>query len=89
MSKLNKEIYSKAIECLIEDYNGFCTISDLGVVVNGTQIDHLMVESTWDGGSAIKYYCGDDPMDEDGEYEEMVLTAEQINDVLQQFVDYM
>lgn len=87
--KLNKDLFQQALEMLVEDFDGFATISDLGVVVNGTQIDHLMVTGTWDGGSTIKYYCGDDPTDEDGEYEEMVLTAEQTNDVLQQFVDYM
>ena len=87
--KLNKILFQQALEMLIEDFDGFATISDLGVVVNGTQIDHLMVESTWDGDFTIKYYCGDDPTDEDGEYEEMELTEEQINDVLQQFVDYM
>lgn len=87
--KLNEKLFQQALEMLVEDFDGFATISGLGVVVNGTQIDHLMVESTWDGGSIIKYYCGDDPTDEDGEYEEMVLTAEQTNEVLQQFVDYM
>lgn len=87
--KLNKILFQQALEMLIEDFDGFATISGLGVVVNGTQIDHLMVESTWDGDFTIKFYCGDDPTDEDGEYEEMVLTAKQINDVLQQFVDYM
>ena len=87
--KLNKDLFQQALEMLVEDFDGFATISDLGVVVNGTQIDHLMVVPTWDGGSTIKYFCGDDPTDEDGEYEEMELTAEQINDVLQQFVDYM
>ena len=87
--KLNKILFQQALEMLAEDFDGFATISDLGVEVNGTQIDHLMIVPTWDGGSTIKYYCGDDPMDEDGEYEEMVLTAEQTNEVLQQFVDYM
>ena len=87
--KLNKDLFQQALEMLVEDFDGCATISDLGVVVNGTQIDHLMVADTWDGGGTIKYYCGDDPTDEDGEYEEMELTEEQINDVLQQFVDYM
>ena len=87
--KLNKDLFQQALEMLVEDFDGFATISDLGIVVNGTQIDHLMVAGTLDGDSTIKYYCGDDPTDEDGEYEEMELTEEQINDVLQQFVDYM
>lgn len=89
MNKLNKRLFNQALEMLIEDFDGFATISDLGVVVNGTQIDHLMVESTWDGSYTIKYYAGDDPTDEDGDFEELDLTTEQINDVLQQFVEYM
>ena len=87
--KLNEKLFQQALEMLVEDFDGFATISGLGVVVNGTQIDHLMIVPTWDGDCTIKYYCGDDPTDEDGEYEEMVLTAEQTNEVLQQFVDYM
>ena len=86
---LNQNLFQQALEMLVEDFDGFATVSDLGIVVNGTQIDHLMVENTLDEGSTIKYYCGDDPLDENGEYEEMVLTAEQTNEVLQQFVDLM
>ena len=88
MSKLDRALYARSLECLLEDFDGFCTISDLGIIVNGAQIDHLMVTDTWDGGSAIKFYCGrDDPTDEDGYYEEIVLTDEQINGVLEQFLD--
>ena len=84
MSKLDRALYARSLECLLEDFEGFCTISDLGIIAN---IDHLMVCDTWDGGSAIKFYCGDDPTDEDGYYEEIVLTDEQINGVLEQFLD--
>lgn len=87
MKKINRALYNSALECLIEDFDGFCTISDLGIIVNGTQIDHLMVSDALDGGGAIKFYCGDDPTDEDGYYEEIVLTDEQINEVLEQFLD--
>lgn len=86
MSKIDRALYKSALECLIEDFDGFCTISGLGIIVNGAQIDHLMVCDTWDGG-AIKFYCGDDPTDEDGYYEEIVLTDEQINGVLDQFLE--
>lgn len=85
MKKINKSLYSRTLECLIEDYDGFCTISDLGIIVNGTQIDHLMVVD--DPKAAIKFYCGDDPTDEDGYSEEIVLTNEQINEVLDQFLE--
>lgn len=88
MQKLNKEIYSKAIECLTEDYDGFCTISDFGIEVNGTQIDHLLLTPTWDGDKAIHFYCGEDPTDEDADFEEIILTEEQINDVLKEFLDF-
>jgi hypothetical protein len=87
MSKLDRALYARSLECLLEDFEGFCTISDLGIIVNGTQIDHLMVCDTWDGDCAIKFYCGDDPTDEDGYNEEIVLTDEQINGVLDQFLD--
>jgi hypothetical protein len=86
---LNEKLFQQALEMLVEDFDGFATISDLGIVVNGTQIDHLMIAGTWDGDCTINYYCGDNPLDEDGYYEEIVLTAEQTNEVLQQFVDYM
>ena len=87
MSKIDRALYKSALECLIEYFDGFCTISGLGIIVNGAQIDHLMVCDTWDGGGAIKFYCGDDPTDEDGYYEEIVLTDEQINGVLDQFLE--
>lgn len=89
MSKLDRALYMRSLECLLVDFDGFCTISDLGIIANGAQIDHLMVCDTWDGGSAIKFYCGDDPTDEDGYREEIVLTDEQINGVLQDFLDFI
>lgn len=85
MKKINKSLYSRTLECLLEDYDGFCTISDLGIIVNGTQIDHLMVAD--DPTATIKFYCGDDPTDEAGYSEEIVLTNEQINEVLNQFLE--
>lgn len=85
MSKLDRALYARSLECLLEDFDGFCTISDLGIIVNGAQIDHLMVVD--DPTAKIKFYCGDDPTDEDGYYEEIVLTDEQINGVLEQFLD--
>lgn len=89
MSKLDRALFMRSLECLLVDFDGFCTISDLGIIVNGAQIDHLMVIDTWDGGSTIKFYCGDDPTDEDGYSEEIVLTEEQTNAVLQDFLDYI
>ena len=86
---LNEKLFQQALEMLVEDFDGFATISGLGIVVNGTQIDHLMIAPTGDGNCTIEYICGDDPLDDDGEYEEILLTAEQTNEVLQQFVDLM
>lgn len=85
MKKINRALYARTLECLIEDFDGICTISDFGIIVNGTQIDHLMVVD--DPTAKIKFYCGDDPTDEDGDYEEIVLTDEQINEVLDQFLE--
>ena len=84
--KLNQKLFKQALEMLVEDFDGFATISDLGIVVNGTQIDHLMIG---DGNCTIEYICGDDPLDDDGDFESISLTAEQTNEVLQQFVDLM
>ena len=89
MSKLDRALYARSLECLLQDFDGFCTISGLGIIVNGTQIDHLIVSDALDGGGTIKFYCGDDPTDEDGYYEEIVLTEEQTNAVLQDFLDYI
>ena len=86
---LNEKLFQQALEMLVEDFDGFATISDLGIEINGTQIDHLMIVPTIDGNCTIEYICGDDPLDDDGDFEEIVLTAEQTNEVLQQFVDYM
>ena len=56
MSKIDRALYARTLECLIEDFDGLCTISDFGIVVNGTQIDHLMVCDTLeDGGCGIKF----------------------------------
>lgn len=85
MKKINRALYARTLECLLEDFDGICTISDFGIIVNGTQIDHLMVVD--DPTAKIKFYCGDDPTDEDGDYEEIVLTDEQINEVLDQFLE--
>lgn len=85
MSKLDRALYARSLECLLEVFEGFCTISCLGIIANGAQIDHLMVVD--DPTATIKFYCGDDPTDEDGYYEEIVLTDEQINGVLDQFLD--
>ena len=89
MARLNKRLYSKAIECLIEDYDRVCTISDFGIVVNGTQIDHLLLTPSWDGDNSIHFYCGGDITDEDADCEEIILTDEQINYVLKEFLNFV
>ena len=88
--KLNQNLFQQALEMLIEDFDGFATISDLGIVVNGTQIDHIAVFGCTDSDEfTISYFICDDPANIDGEYNEILLTAEQTNEVLQQFVDLM
>ena len=87
MSKLNRALYARTLECLLKDFDGFCTISDFGINVNGTKIDHLMVVD--DPTAKIKFYCGDDPTDDDGYYEEIILTDEQINEVLNEFLEFI
>lgn len=87
--KLNQDLFQQALEMLVEDFDGFATISGLGIVVKGTQIDHIAVFGTDTEELTISYFCGDDPANVDGEYMEILLNPEQTNEVLQQFVDLM
>lgn len=84
---LDLEAFENACETL-RDMDGFATISDLGVVVNGTQIDHLALVEASDNAEKIVFFAGDDPRDEDGDWEEILLSVEDLNRVLTEFNDY-
>lgn len=87
LNGLDIEAFENACETL-RDMDGFATISDLGIVSNGTQIDHLALETANDGGDKITFIAGDDPNDEDGEYEELELSVDDMNNVLTEFNNY-
>lgn len=84
---LDIEAFENACETL-RDMDGFATITDLGIVSNGTQIDYLALNTDYDGGDIITFIAGDDPNDEDGEYEELKLSVDEMNNVLTEFNDY-
>ena len=63
------------------EFDGFCQVTDLGLSVNGTLIDYIMIDNT----GMVKFYAGDDPTDEDGDWEELSLNAEEQNRVMAEF----
>lgn len=78
--ELEKTTLIESIENLME-FDGLCQITGFEITVNGTIIDFIML----DGSGMIKFYAGDDPTDEDGEYEELVLSIDEQNRVLKEF----
>ena len=78
--ELDKTTLFESIENLME-FDGLCQISGFGISVKGTLIDFIML----DGSGMIKFYAGDDPTDEDGEYEEVILSIDEQNRVLKEF----
>ena len=70
----------ESIENLME-FDGLCQITGFGISVKGTLIDFIML----DDSGMIKFYAGDDPTDEDGEYEEVILSIDEQNRVLKEF----
>lgn len=77
--ELNKIILMEAIENLVE-FDGLCQISGFGISVNGTIVDYIMIDE-----GEVKFFAGDDPTDDDGYWEELILTAEEQNRVLKEF----
>jgi hypothetical protein len=78
--ELDKTTLFESIENLME-FDGLCQITGLGISVKGTLIDFIIL----DGNGMIKFYAGDDPTDEDGEYEEVILSIDEQNRVLKEF----
>lgn len=78
--ELDKTTLFESIENLME-FDGLCQISGLGISVKGTLIDFIIL----DGNGMVKFYAGDDPTDEDGEYEEVILSIDEQNRVLKEF----
>lgn len=78
--ELDKTTLFESIENLME-FDGLCQITGLGISVKGTLIDFIIL----DGNGMVKFYAGDDPTDEDGEYEEIILSIDEQNRVLKEF----
>lgn len=81
--EVNKIILMEAIENLLE-FDGLFRATDFDLCVSGsgTVIDYIMLD---DEDGTIKFFAGDDPTDDDGDWEELILTAEQQNRVLKEF----
>ena len=81
--EVNKIILMEAIENLLE-FDGLFQATDFDICVSGsgTVIDYIMLD---DEDGIIKYFAGDNPTDDDGDWTELVLTAEQQNRVLKEF----
>lgn len=77
--EVNKIILMEAIENLVE-FDGLCQISGFGISVNGTIVDYIMIDE-----GEVKFFAGDDPTDDDGDWEELILTADEQNRVLKEF----
>jgi hypothetical protein len=82
--EVNKIILMEAIENL-EEFDGLCKITDFGICVSGTIVDYIMIDK-----GEVKFFAGDDPTDDDGEWwEELILTAEEQNRVLKEFNEFI
>ena len=76
--------YQEALET-IKDNDNLVVVSDLGLSVEGTQIDTLTIEEKYEGaGEKICFYTGN-PSNTDDDWEELVLSVEKINDILTDF----
>lgn len=81
--EVNKIILMEAIENLLE-FDGLFRATDFDFCVSGsgTVIDYIMLD---DEDGIIKFFAGDDPTDDDGKWEELILTADEQNRVLKEF----
>ena len=81
--EVNKIILMEAIENLLE-FDGLFRATDFDFCVSGsgTVIDYIMLD---DKDGIIKFFAGDDPTDEDGDWEELILTADEQNRILKEF----
>ena len=81
--EVNKIILMEAIENL-EEFDGLFQTTDFDICVSGsgTVIDYIMLD---DEDGTIKFFAGDNPTYDDGDWNELVLTAEEQNRVLKDF----
>lgn len=81
--EVNRIILMEAIENLLE-FDGLFRTTDFDICVSGsgTVIDYIMLD---DEDGIIRFFAGDNPTYDDGDWQELVLTAEQQNRVLKEF----
>lgn len=81
--EVDKIILMEAIENLLE-FDGLFRATDFDFCVSGsgTVIDYIMLD---DEDGIIKFFTGDDPTDEYGDWEELILSTEDFNRVLKDF----
>ena len=81
--EVDKIILMEAIENLLE-FDGLFRATDFDFCVSGsgTVIDYIMLD---DEDGIIKFFTGDDPTDEYGDWEELILSTEDFNRVLKEF----
>ena len=77
--EVNKIILMEAIENL-EEFDGLFQTTGFCIEVNGTIVDYIMIDE-----GEVKFFAGDDPTDDDGDWEELILTADEQNSVLKEF----
>ena len=81
--EVNKIILMEAIENL-EEFDGLFRAADFDFCVsgNGTVIDYIMLD---DKDGMIKFFAGDNPTYNDGDWTELILSTEDFNRVLKEF----
>ena len=79
--EVNKIILMEAIENLV-DLEGLCQITGFCIEVNGTIVDYIMLD---DEDGEVKFFAGGNPTDDDSDWIELVLTADEQNRVLKEF----
>jgi hypothetical protein len=77
--EVNKIILMEAIENLVE-FDGLFQTTGFCIKANGAIVDYIMLDE-----GEIKFFAGDDPTDDDSDWEELILTAEEQNRVLKEF----
>lgn len=85
---MDNKIYLEAVET-IEDVDNLAVVSDLGITVNGTLVDVIEYQSTWDGDYRFVFYAGNptlDGTDQEEDWEELDLSDEEQEEVLNEFI---
>ena len=84
---LDYKAFNEAVDT-IKECNGVVMISDLGITINGTQIDTLIANEAYEGGGdRIQFFAGNPTNENDDYWEELFLSVDEMNSVLNDFND--